>query len=362
MIVQDLGLLVLEVSRPVFRYHFNELVGPVRNTWSYYSNVDVFLSSKHQRRVACLQIPYPYNRSIEQVIDAVYDSVDQVIVLGSELHPDTVNFMRRYDRPKISYFVCGLLNQPLQFSRVFRFMDWFTTTVHFYKNVRPSTVLELTSGVKPKMFDALLGRKKPHRDQAYDFVVDTGIINQGIVTYINDHQINFNADNTSSWIWENQGLQGHENIKWTVDFVNYYGHEMSLSQVVPINVYNQTAYSLVCETNFDNDYVFYTEKTVKPIIGRRLFITLSHQYALRGLQELGFRTFNGIIDESYDAIEPVAERHAAALEQLRWLCSQPQEEILPQIQEIVDHNYNLMLGKDWYHDFKIPLTHVLLNQ
>ena len=212
------------------------------------------------------------------------------------------------------------------------------------------------------MFDALLGRKKPHRDQAYDFVINTGLINDGIVTYINDHQINFNDEDTSSWIWEDRGLEEHNNVQWTVDFVRYYGHSMSLSQVIPINIYNQTAYSLVCETNFHNDYIFYTEKTVKPIIGRRLFITLSHQYALQGLRELGFRTFDGIIDESYDQMDLPQERHAAALEQLKWLCQQPQEQIQSQIQEIVDHNYNLMLGKDWYHDFKIPLTEVLLNQ
>jgi hypothetical protein len=209
------------------------------------------------------------------------------------------------------------------------------------------------------MFDALLGRKKPHRDLTYDFLINTGLINDGIVTYVNDHQINFNESN---WIWEDTGLEEYENVEWTVDFVRYYGYRMSLSQVIPINIYNQTAYSLVCETNFDNDYVFYTEKTVKPIIARRLFVMVSHQYALRGLRSLGFRTFDGIIDESYDTIEPTIDRHRAALEQLRWLCTQPQETILPQIQEIVDHNFNLMMGKNWYHDFKVPFGRVLLNQ
>lgn len=363
MAVQDLGLFVLDVSEPVFRYHFNELVGPIRNNWTYYSNVDTFIGSQHQRRVACFQIPYPYDNSVEQLIDQVYDSCDAIIILGSELHPRTVDFMRRYDRPKIAWFVCGLLNDKLHHSRVYLFLDWFTTSVHFYKNVRPSTLYSLTPyQTKPLMFDALLGRKKPHRDQAYDFMVDTGLINQGTVTYVNTHQVNFSADNPGQWRWELAGLEEHKTVEWTVDRVRYYGHRMSLSQVIPLDIYNQTAYSLVCETNFNNDYVFYTEKTVKPILARRLFVHLSHRYALRGLRELGFKTFGDIIDESYDEIEPATQRHQAALEQLQWLCRQDQASILARCRDTVDHNFNLMYGRDWYHDFKQPFGRVLLNR
>lgn len=363
MTVRDLGVYVLDISEPVFRYHFNELVGPIRNSWAYYSNREQFINSQHQRRVACFQIPYPYNDSIEREIDAVYDHVDAIIVLGSELHPRTVDFMRRYDRNKVTWFVCGILNQRLQYSPVFPFLDWFTTSVHFYKNVRPSTLYSLDPyTVKPYMFDALLGRKKPHRDQAYNYFVDTGLINDGIITYVNDHQINFSANNPGQWRWELAGLEDHQGVEWTVDRVRYYGHRMSLSQVIPINIYNQSAYSLVCETNFNNDYVFYTEKTVKPILARRLFVHLSHQYSLRGLRELGFKTFEGIIDESYDEIEPAIQRHQAALEQLRWLCQQDQQQILEQARPIVEHNFNLMYGRDWYHDFKQPFSKTLLNQ
>ena len=363
MTVLDLGVYVLDSSEPVFRYHFNELVGPVRNSWTYYSDQSAFVNSQHQRRVACFQIPYPYNNSVEQEIDAVYDHCDAIIVLGSELHPRTVDFMRRYDCPKVSWFICGVLNQRLQYSQVFPFLDWFTTSVHFYKNVRPSTLYDLDPYTpKPYIFDALLGRKKPHRDQAYDYFVNTGLINNGIVTYVNNHQINFSADNPGQWRWELAGLEDQGGVEWTVDRVRYYGHRMSLSQVMPINIYNQSAYSLVCETNFDNDYVFYTEKTVKPILARRLFVCLTHRYALARLRELGFKTFEGLIDESYDEIEPAIQRHQAALEQLNWLCGQDQQRILDLARPIVDHNFNLMYGKDWYQDFKVPFSRILLNQ
>jgi hypothetical protein len=363
MTERDLGVYVLDISEPVFRYHFNELVGPARNSWTYYSEREQFINSQHSRRVACFQIPYPYNASIEQEIDAVYDHVDTIIVLGSELHARTVDFMRRYDRAKVHWFVCGLLTQKLQYSQVHPFMDWFTTSVHFYKNVRPSTLYSLNPyQSKPLMFDALLGRKKRHRDQAHNFIQTHQLDQQGIVTYFDSHETNFAANDTRQWLWESEGLEGQDNVEWTVDMVKYYGHTMSLSQVIPISVYNQTAYSLVCETNVDNDYIFYTEKTVKPILARRLFITLSHRYALAGLRDLGFRTFDGIIDERYDSIVNPVERHTAALEQLRWLCLQDQHKILEQARPIVEHNFNLMYGRNWYEDFCRVFGRVLFNR
>ena len=86
-------------------------------------------------------------------------------------------------------------------------------------------------------------------------------------------------------------------------------------------------------------------KTAKPILARRLFILLGNRHSLARLQDLGFKTFSGIIDESYDSIESHTERHGAALEQLLWLCKQDQTHILSQCRAIVDHNFNLYKNK-----------------
>lgn len=363
MVAQDLGIYLTDESAPVFHYHLDQLIGPLAKTWSYYHDCSLFVNSNHRRKVAFLQIPYPVSNSIDQIIDTIYDAVDVIFVFGSELHARTVEFIYRYDKPKIVYFVCGSLQDKLVNSRQFYFLDWFTTSVHFYKNIRPSTLYQLDPyAPKPLMFDALLGRKKLHRDHAYDFITNNNLDTQGILTYVNDYQLNFSDNDTSMWIWEDTGLDEHQGVNWTVERVKYYGHKMSLSQVIPLNVYNQTAYSLVCETNYENNYVFYTEKTVKPILARRLFIHISHQHSLAVLQELGFKTFHGIINESYDEVEAVEQRHVMALEQLKWLCAQDQNTILNKCRDIVDHNFNLMYGRDWYKDMRAPLTRILLNQ
>lgn len=362
MAVQDLGIYFPKENQAIFRYHLSNIAGQASEYWSYYTSSDLFNSSRHQRRVAFFHIPFPFTQDFKKQIDAVYDQADRIIILASELHPVIVQFIREYDRSKIWYFTCGMLQNPkLLNCHTFNHFDWFITTVHFYKNVRPAILFELNPyDVKPLMFDALLGRKKPHRTQAHDYI-NTNLPNQGIMTYINSYDIDFQATDRSQWQWEETGLEGHNTVQWTVDRVSYYGYNMSLSQVMPLTIYNQTAYSLVCETNFENDYVFYTEKTVKPILARRLFIMLGHRHALAQLRNLGFKTFSGIIDESYDDIEPATQRHEAALEQLKWLCQQDQRMILDQCRPIVEHNFNLMYATDWYHEFRGTVSRLLFD-
>ena len=363
MAVKDIGIYFPQENETVVRYHLNNIAGRASEYWSYYHNSDVFISSQHQRRVAFFHIPFPYHSDFEKQVDAVYDHCDRVIILGSELHPAIVNFIRKFDRSRIWFFTCGYIQNPkLRNAHTYTLFDWFITSVAFYKNYRPSTLYELNPyDVKPLTFDALLGRKKPHRQRAYEYIQNNNLLDKGITTYVDSHDFDIQGKDESIWIWESKGLEGQENVAWTVDRIKYYGYPMSLSQVIPINVYNQTAYSLVCETNFENDYVFYTEKTVKPILARRLFIMISHQHALAKLREAGFKTFDGIIDESYDDIEPAIQRHEAAMEQLNWLCKQDQRTILDKCRPIVEHNFNHMYGSDWYHQFTGPMSRILFD-
>lgn len=299
--------------------------------------------------VACFQIPYPYTEQFEQQIESACATYKHIVIIGCELHPVTVDFIRRFDRPNITYFLCGYLNVPLVHSTVHLYLDWFITTTDCYRN---NLLDKLTPySTKPYAFDALLGRRKPHRQLAWDYIQHY-LKDQCIATYIDNHQIDFGTEDSNKWIWEREGLEVNEIPQWTVETVTYNNHQQRLSQIIPISIYNQSAYSLVAETNVDNDYVFFTEKTVKPILAKRLFIMLGNRYVLARLRDLGFKTFDSVIDESYDTIEPVTDRHCAALDQMRWLTTQDQSLILNQLQPIVEHNARHMLTTDWYKDFK----------
>jgi hypothetical protein len=67
-----------------------------------------------------------------------------------------------------------------------------------------------------------------------------------------------------------------------------------------ISWYDKTYISIVSETNFENNIIHMTEKTIKPIIFKQPFITVGPAKTLAALKKLGFRTFSDFWDESYD--------------------------------------------------------------
>jgi hypothetical protein len=66
--------------------------------------------------------------------------------------------------------------------------------------------------------------------------------------------------------------------------------------------YTDTWFSLVTETIYDYPYTFRTEKIWKPILMAHPFVVAANQGYLKDLRVAGFRTFDTLIDESYDQI------------------------------------------------------------
>jgi len=327
---------------------------------SRYTNLDIFSNSAEQRKVSAFHIPFPYlnvKQEFEQRIDTALAVSDVVVVLVSELHNETVDFILRYANKNIHFFTCGFVDSI----KTDQWMDWFITSSYFYKN---NPVLEQLTPYTPKekLFDILLGQKKPHRDLIHNHIVSKQLQDRVVMSYLNHVDRIVEGANTPGWIWPEGELEIlHKDLQWTVSQVVYQGQQMSLSQVVPINIYNQTAYSIIAETNFANHYSFYTEKTVKPILGRRLFLAFSGQYFLRNLRSLGFKTFDGIIDESYDTVADMHQRGQMIVEQMDYLFTQDQSKILKLVKPIAEHNYQQLIKTDWnnFHvnNFKNLLMH-----
>ncbi len=72
---------------------------------------------------------------------------------------------------------------------------------------------------------------------------------------------------------------------------------------IEIPDYKSTFISLVTETLIDTSILFMSEKIWKPIVTGHPFILLGNVNTLSYLKELGFKTFDKWIDESYD-LEP----------------------------------------------------------
>ena len=122
---------------------------------------------------------------------------------------------------------------------------------------------------------------------------------------------------------------------------NYY---LQMAEIIPTNIYNQSNYSIIAETNPSSTvFSFFSEKTFKPILCKRLFIAVTNRYYLRSLRELGFKTFDGIIDESYDLIEDDQLRWTTAMKQLEWLYEQDTVDIINKIHVILEYNFHHLM-------------------
>ena len=74
--------------------------------------------------------------------------------------------------------------------------------------------------------------------------------------------------------------------------------------MIPWRIYANTWYSIITETNNgDKDGVSLTEKIGRAFFAKRIFILVGAAGSLALLKKLGFRTFNTVIDESYDEIK-----------------------------------------------------------
>lgn len=331
--------LIVYINSDCCNYQLNQIDETITRT---YNITDVSISNA-RRKIALLHVPFPYDDSFEVIVAMAIELTDRVIILCSELHNTTIEFINKYTHEKICYFVNGVVAGK----STNLWLDWFITTTRVYKHM---TILDNLNPyqVKEKYFDILLGQRRPHRDFIYDNINTHRISDVNIMTYLIDGTLALQQQPSSNWIWENTGLTPPRcQFSHTVTMVNYYGYNISLSQVIPISIYNQTAYSVVAETNYDNHYTFFTEKIVKPIMAKRLFIVFSGQHYLRNLRNLGFKTFDGIIDEGYDLVEDPILRFELAFKQIEYLISQPQNQILNSIKLITEYNYTVMMYTDW---------------
>jgi hypothetical protein len=112
-----------------------------------------------------------------------------------------------------------------------------------------------------------------------------------------------------------------------------------------LSLFDQAAESLlylVTETVATGRRHHLTEKTFKPIALGMPFVIVGTRGSLEYLRSYGFRTFEGIWDESYD-LEPDSvriQRIASLLRSLDELGPEAKQDLFDQCQEVVEHNWN----------------------
>jgi hypothetical protein len=125
--------------------------------------------------------------------------------------------------------------------------------------------------------------------------------------------------------------------------------------------YNTTDIEVVLETLFDDNRLHLTEKILRPIACGQPFLLAATHGSLAYLRSYGFKTFDGIIDESYDAIEDPALRLASIVNAMKiisnWSESERQHN-MKMLNEIAAYNRKHFFSVDF---FKTVTAELRLN-
>ena len=297
-----------------------------------------FIHSQHKIKVAVIEPDY---QCIDNLLEICEDLkfCNLVVIYSMELTQQICNIIRKFDLSNFVFIVNGTLNFSLNHAKFITNTIWLYSTAYYYLNPLKTIVdSRLTPFAKKQFkFDVLYGRIRPHRK----FVKDR-------LTEFDHHPWFYQSPMFDKVIsGANKGYHTEDSEFWEDEIVfsttqdyccTYFDISMNISQVLPFKIYNKTNYSLVCETSYENDFNFFSEKIAKPIIANRLFIVISGQYYLRNLKSLGFETFDSIIDESYDLEPDEQTRWNMALDQAIWLCQQDTDVVLKKITPILLHN------------------------
>ncbi len=125
--------------------------------------------------------------------------------------------------------------------------------------------------------------------------------------------------------------------------------------------YEKTYFSIVSETNAENNYLFVTEKTIKPIMNLHPFFINGNPGILKHLKSLGFQTFDKWWDESYDNELDFKKRTDMLIEQVKLVCSKSKSEMkdmIWQMTPILKYNKSLVKQKFVSKKFEKNLVNV----
>lgn len=109
--------------------------------------------------------------------------------------------------------------------------------------------------------------------------------------------------------------------------------------------FNDSAINIVSETLEDNNN-FLTEKIWKPIIAGQIFVVHGGHGYLKKLHSMGFKTFDGQFDESYDDETDLIRRTNKIVELCCVLKEKNYFQLYENCKSILDHNIKVFFDRD----------------
>lgn len=198
---------------------------------------------------------------------------------------------------------------------------------------------------KIKTFACLNKRIRPHRVWFYNYLYHSGLLNKGLVSMnvFHKHRYNWEGKEMTQEILDEicsilpLRVYGKPNDELDDNFyINRFNPEICLDTYV----------SLVSEAHCgDSDQtMFLSEKIFKPIATRHPFMVMGNKDSLKKMREIGYKTFEEYIDQSYDSL-PTHERLEHIINSLKKLDKiEDKLSFFKSMEQDIEHNYDVLTG------------------
>ena len=254
---------------------------------------------------------------------------------------------KRYDWPIVYYF-----------HHIFAATDWFRGCQFDARLIEPNK-----RKLKKKYitFNRLTSSLRVYRSLFVSKLAQLDILDQGYISYTDIcpdggtyiENLNLAAkDNLISQDIATNAINTLDKVQFPLR-IDYKNEPTIPNQSMVLSAVEQTQESfvyVVTETCFWETKCHLTEKIFKPIVSKMPFILVGCAFNLEYLKSYGFKTFDRWFDESYDKITDPILRLDAISNLLKSICSYSNEELekmLVEMQEVIDHNYNLFYSKSF---------------
>lgn len=390
---QAFEVVYLQMTIPIG--HWINFIFLYKNT-IFVFDFEIFKRAKQEKKIMVSKTwMFTKFEGYENVYINNRDFVKDHVLLNIMLIPEVSSFQKidplfsAVDLPNTIY-----IGQAVTFKHAHNILFPFWVLETTQVNVQ-SWVLHRQLGMlnynskKPLFFDCLFGKPKPHRRHFYQLMKENNLLRYCFTTlhewpsefyddtWSNNHNsfsipakfIESVKKDNPEFIFRKDIINSNRVIvdnmsdstkKFTLG--NVY---LSMSQFIDLDCYNATAYSVVFETHVHDNLslkyatYFMTEKIAKPILAKRMFLVHGVTNYLEQLRNLGFQTFHGIIDETYDKVFNIETRQGLLIKEMKKLTSVDQNVILKKIEPIVQHNFNHMIKLYMNEDLNFYLKQFL---
>jgi hypothetical protein len=261
---------------------------------------------------------------------------DKSIILHSEQRSINVDLYQNSYFVPVYYWAHALIS-----------LDWF-------RYAQYETINKSTNTTRFLIYNRAWSNTREYRLKFLDLLIDNGLVDncrtsvRSVEPELNVHYQNYD--------FKNPHWQPHNKLE------TYYTENAAdshFSADFDITDYNATDIEIVLETLFDDSRLHLTEKSLRPIACKQPFILAATPGSLEYLRNYGFKTFNGIIDESYDLVQDPVDRMFAIVSTMKKITSWNKDQYndnMKKLQEIAEYNQQHFFSKKFFDLINDELT------